>query len=82
MKLMGHTGVRRNGGGGSPMGRVYRERTPAMLARVTAALDERIARALELLEILRATPRDRQEFKLDNPQRRSWRRACTACRRG
>jgi hypothetical protein len=45
MKLMGHTGGRRNGGG-SPMGRVYRETTPAMLARVTAALDERIARAL------------------------------------
>jgi hypothetical protein len=28
------------------MGRVYRETTPAMVARVTAALDERIARAL------------------------------------
>jgi hypothetical protein len=34
------------GAGGSPMGRVYRETTPAMVARVTAALDERIARAL------------------------------------
>jgi hypothetical protein len=45
MKLMGHTGGRRNGGG-SPMGRVYRETTPAMLARVTAALDERIGRAM------------------------------------
>jgi hypothetical protein len=42
-ELMGHAGGRR--GGGSPMGRVYRETTPAMLARVTAALDERIARA-------------------------------------
>jgi hypothetical protein len=31
---------------GSPMGRVYWETTPAMVARVTAALDERIGRAL------------------------------------
>ena len=28
------------------MGRVYRETTPAMLARVTAALDDRIGHAL------------------------------------
>jgi hypothetical protein len=28
------------------MGRVYRETTPAMLTRVTAALDERISRAM------------------------------------
>jgi hypothetical protein len=28
------------------MGRVYRETTQAMLARVTAALDERIGRAM------------------------------------
>jgi hypothetical protein len=28
------------------MGRVYRETTPAMLARVTAALDERIGCAM------------------------------------
>jgi hypothetical protein len=28
------------------MGRVYRETTPTMLARVTAALDERIGRAM------------------------------------
>jgi integrase len=39
-ELMGHAGGRR--GGGSPMGQVYRETTPAILARVTAALDERI----------------------------------------
>ena len=46
-ELMGHTGGRRNGGtGGSPMGRVYRETTPAMLARVTAALDKRIGLAM------------------------------------
>ena len=46
-ELMGHAGGRRTGAaGGSPMGRVYRETTPAMLARVTAALDERIGRAM------------------------------------
>jgi hypothetical protein len=31
------------------MGRVYRETTPTMLARVTAALDERIGRALAVV---------------------------------
>jgi hypothetical protein len=30
------------------MGRVYRETTPAMLARVVATLDDRIARAAEI----------------------------------
>jgi integrase len=46
-ELMGHTGGRRAGStGGSPMGRVYRETTPAMLARVTAVLNERIDRAM------------------------------------
>lgn len=46
-ELMGHASGRRDrGAGGSPMGRVYRETTPAMVARVTAALDERIGRAL------------------------------------
>jgi CHAD domain/Phage integrase family len=45
-ELMGHAGGRRSGGGdGSPMGRVYRETTPAMLARVTTVLDDRISRA-------------------------------------
>jgi integrase len=48
-ELMGHTGGRRQGDtSGSPMGRVYRETTPTMLARVTAALDERIGRAMAL----------------------------------
>jgi integrase len=42
-ELMGHAGGRRDrSAGGSPMGRVYRETTPAMLARVTAALDDRL----------------------------------------
>jgi integrase len=46
-ELMGHSSGRRAGAaGGSPMGRVYRETTQAMLARVTAALDERIGRAM------------------------------------
>jgi integrase len=46
-ELMGHAGGTRHGGtSGSPMGRVYRETTPTMLARVTAALDERIGRAM------------------------------------
>ena len=44
-ELMGHTGGRRDRGAGSPMGRVYRETTPAMQAQVTAALDERLVRA-------------------------------------
>jgi hypothetical protein len=42
-ELMGHaSGRRQRRAGGSPMGRVYRETTPAMLARVTAALDDRL----------------------------------------
>jgi integrase len=45
-ELMGHSGGRRGGGGdGSPMGRIYRETTPAMLARVTTVLDDRVSRA-------------------------------------
>jgi integrase len=51
-ELMGHAGGRRDRGvAGSPMGRVYRETTPAMVARVTAALDDRIGRALAVLRI-------------------------------
>jgi integrase len=43
-ELMGHAGGRRDrGAGGSPMGQVYRETTPAMLARVTGVLDEKLA---------------------------------------
>ena len=58
-ELMGHSGGRRDrGAGGSPMGRVYRETTPAMLARVTAALDERIGRALAVAAYLLREPRD------------------------
>jgi integrase len=53
-ELMGHTGGRRHGG--SPMGRVYRETTPVMLTRVTAALDERIGRAVAVAGRPRVVP--------------------------
>jgi hypothetical protein len=50
---MGHAGGRRDrGAGGGPMGRVYRETTPAMMARATAALDDRIGRALAVAAYL------------------------------
>jgi hypothetical protein len=56
-ELMGHTSGRRNGGAsGSPMGKVYRETTPTMLARVTAALDERIDRAMAVAGNLPRNP--------------------------
>jgi Phage integrase family len=48
-ELMGHSGGRRGGAGdGSPMGRIYRETTPAMLTRVTTVLDDRISRAQQV----------------------------------
>jgi integrase len=58
-ELMGHSGGRRGGGGnGSPMGRVYRETTPAMLARVTTVLDHRISRAERIAkDVLRGAVR-------------------------
>jgi hypothetical protein len=56
---MGHASGRRDhGAGGSPMGRVYRETTPAMVARVTAALDERLGRALAVAAYLLREGRD------------------------
>jgi len=56
---MGHaSGHRDRGVGGSPMGRVYRETTPAMVARVTAALDERIGHALAIAAYLLREGRD------------------------
>jgi hypothetical protein len=58
-ELMGHSGGRRDhGAGGSPMGRVYRETTPAMVARVSAALDERIGRVLAVAAYLLREGRD------------------------
>jgi hypothetical protein len=56
---MGHASGRRDrSAAGSPMGRVYREATPAMVARVTAALDERIGRALVVAAYLLRERRD------------------------
>ena len=56
---MGHANGRQNrGAGGSPMGRVYRETTPAMVARVTAALDERVGRTLAVAAYLLREGRD------------------------
>jgi integrase len=58
-ELMGHASGRRDhGADGSPMGRVYRETTPAMVARVTAALDDRIGRALAVAAYLLREGRD------------------------
>jgi len=58
-ELIRHASGRRDrGAGGSPMGRVYRETTPAMVARVTAALDERIGRALAVAAYLLRERRD------------------------
>ena len=58
-ELMGHASGRRDrGAGGSPMGRVYRETTPAMVARVTAAVDDRIGRALAVAAYLLRENRD------------------------
>jgi integrase len=58
-ELMGHASGRRDrGAGGTPMGRVYRETTPAMVARVTAALDGRLGRALAVAAYLLREGRD------------------------
>ena len=57
-ELMGHTGGRHDRGGSSPMGRIYRETTPAMTARVTAALDDRIGHALAVAAYLLREGRD------------------------
>jgi hypothetical protein len=42
------------------MGRVYRETTPAMLIRVTAAMDDRIGRAQRVAVECCPTPQARQ----------------------
>ena len=52
-ELMGHSGGRRGGAGdSSPMGRIYRETTPAMLTRVTTVLDDRVSRAEQIAKDL------------------------------
>ena len=56
---MGHASGRRDrGAGGSLMGRVYRETTPAMVVRVTGALDERIGHAQAVAAYLLRERRD------------------------
>jgi Phage integrase family len=58
-ELMGHTsGPRDRGAAGSPMGRIYRETTPAIVARVTAAVDDRIGRAQAVAAYLLREGRD------------------------
>jgi len=47
-ELMGHSGGRHRAAGGSQMGRVYRETTPAMLVRVIAVLDQNLALARKI----------------------------------
>ena len=59
---MGHASGRRDrGAGGSPMGRVYRGTTPQMLARVTAALNDRLGHALAVAAYLLREDRDSRE---------------------
>jgi hypothetical protein len=56
---MGHTSGRRDpSAGGSPMGRIYRETTPAMVARVTRGLGERIGCALAVAAYVLREDRD------------------------
>ena len=55
-ELMGHASGRRDRGAGG--GRVYRETTPAMVARVTAALDDRIGHALAVAAYVLRERRD------------------------
>jgi hypothetical protein len=57
-ELMGHSGGRGGSGDGSSMGRIYRETTPAMLARVTTVLDDRISQAERIAkDVLRGAVR-------------------------
>jgi hypothetical protein len=46
-ELMGHSTTRRPAGGAA-IGRVYRETTPEMVARVVAALERRLGIALKV----------------------------------
>jgi integrase len=56
-ELMGHAGGRRSAGDGSVIGRVYRHTSPEMRARVTAALETRLAVTLEIAaRLLRSQP--------------------------
>ena len=60
-ELTGHTSGRHDhAAGGSPMGRIYRATTPAMVARVNATLDDRIGDALAVAAYLLREGRDLQ----------------------
>jgi hypothetical protein len=49
------------------MGRIYRETTPAMVARVTSALDERIRRPLAVAAYLLRERRGRGRSTAEGP---------------
>jgi hypothetical protein len=72
-ELMGHASGRRDrGAAGSPMGRAYRETTPAMLARVTAALDDRIGHAPAVAAYLLRERQDRGRSMAERPSDLGW----------
>jgi integrase len=72
-ELMGHASGRRDrSAGGSPMDRVYRETIPAILARVTAALDERLGRALAIAADLLREGRDSRSGDGETPSDLGW----------
>ena len=54
------------------MGRVYQETTPAMVAQVTAALDERIGRALAVAAYLLRERRDSRAVDGGEPSDLGW----------
>ncbi len=70
---MGHASGRRDrGAGGSPMGRIYRETTPAILARVTAALTSGLAAHWRLLRICCASAEIRGWSTAERPTDLRW----------
>jgi hypothetical protein len=54
------------------MGQVYQETTPAMVAQVTAALDERIGRALAIAAYLLRERRDSRAVDGGEPSDLGW----------
>ena len=70
---MGHaSGCRDRGAGGSPMRRVYRETTPALMARVTGALDDRIGRAQAVAAYLLRDGRDWRSSRAERASDLGW----------
>ena len=68
-ELMGHEGGRPERGT-SRMGALYRETTPAMLARVGAAIDERLCLALAVADGLLMEMDKRHAARLSRRRRR------------